>query len=282
MRRQSRINKLSHLQKKELLQLLKDEAFDDNLICLPYHYFLDNNDNARCKKIVENKQQDEMLVKAKKLEIVGELAAGIAHEIRNPLTAMKGFIQLLEQGGGEQDYFKHIYSSFNEIEQFIDELLLIGNPLPIEPKKVNMNELIEEVLKKVKHKGEGKHIQFDQVCHGADKLEMLCDPVQIGNVIENVVLNSMEAVAEEGTINISTIKDGDSLVVRITDNGAGMSKERLEKLGEPYFSIKEKGTGIGLMTCYQIMLQHNGTISVESEIKKGTVVELRFPAGVKV
>lgn len=237
----------------------------------------DKNNKVICKKIVERKKQDEMLVKAKKLEIVGELAAGIAHEIRNPLTAMKGFIQLLEQGGRDQDYFKYIYSAFNDIEQFIDELVLIGKPLPIEPENVNMIALIEESLKQIKHKGEGKQIQLDQVCYGADILEIMCDPRQISSVIQQIVLNSMEAVADEGRINISTIKDEDYLVVRVTDNGTGMTKERLDKLGEPYFSIKEKGTGFGLMTCYQIMLQHNGTISVESEVEKGTSVELRFP-----
>lgn len=214
--------------------------------------------------------------KLEKLEIVGELAAGIVHEIRNPLTSIFGFVQLLEQGVHNKDYFNLIYSSFNDIEEYLKALLIIARPQPNEQKLVNMTLLVEDILEQVKHK-----INSNRVHINTDfELELpniLCDETQMSIVFKNLITNSIEATLNEGIVSIFVRKEDTNLLIKITDTGIGMSKERLAKLGEPFFNLKEKGTGIGLMVCYRIIWQYNGSIFVESEENKGTTIEVRIP-----
>ncbi len=214
--------------------------------------------------------------KSKKLEIVGELAAGIVHEIRNSLTSILGFVQLLEQGSIKQDYFNHIHSSFNDIEEYLKDLLIIAKPQPIERKEVNIQLLIEKVIEIIKQKENFNNIHFYEE-YESHIPYLFCDAEQIKIVLKHLVTNSIEALPNGGMVSVVARKEDSNLVIKVSDNGIGMSKERLAKLGEPFFSFKEKGTGIGLMVCYRIIWQYNGSIIVVSEENKGTTVEVRLP-----
>jgi len=214
--------------------------------------------------------------KSERLEMVGEMAASIAHEIRNPLTSVKGFVKLIEQGFNSEDYFNHIHSSLTDIEEYLKELLLIAQPQPIESKEVNIRQLVENVIGKIKQTMGFYEIEL-KVEYEADSENVICDPLQMEMVIKHLLTNSIEAVSGGGKITIIVCREDTNLLIKVTDNGIGMSQERLAKLGEPYFDLKEKGTGIGLMICYRIIWQYNGSINVESEENKGTIVEVRLP-----
>lgn len=219
----------------------------------------------------------EEFKKSEKLEVVGELAAGIVHEIRNPLTSISGFVQLLEQESINKDYFNIIYSSFNDIEEYLKDLLIIAQPQPIEQKLVNIKLLVESVIEFAKdkqHTNKNIHIYSE---YESDIPSFLCDELQMNTVLNHLITNSIEAISTSGVVSILVKKEHSNLLIKVTDNGVGMSKERLAKLGEPFFSLKEKGTGIGLMVCHRIIWQYNGSISVESEENKGTEVEVRLP-----
>lgn len=218
--------------------------------------------------------------KHKKLEFVGDLVAGIVHEIRNPLTSILGFVKLLEQGSIKQDYFQLIHSSCNDIEVYLDNLLLIAQPQPLEQKEVNIKQLIEHVIEKVKQKENYQNIHIVEK-YESDIEYFICDAAQIKLVINHLLTNSLEAIANAGAVTIMMRREDSNLLIKITDNGVGMSQERLAKLGEPNFDLKEKGTGLGLMVCYRIIWQYNGSILVESEVNKGTTVEVRLPLFVK-
>ncbi len=223
-----------------------------------------------------NKKPLKEVKKSEKLEIVGELAAGIVHEIRNPLTSISGFVQLLEQGVHNKEYFNLIYSSFNDIEEYLESLLTIARPQPNEQKLVNMKLLVEDIIELAKYKINSNHVHINTEFE-SELPNILCDETQMNIVFKHLITNSIEATLNEGIVSILVRKEDSNILIKITDTGVGMSKERLAKLGEPFFSFKEKGTGIGLMVCYRIIWQYNGSIFIESEENKGTTVEVRLP-----
>ncbi|MCL7748944.1 EAL domain-containing protein [Halalkalibacter alkaliphilus] len=223
----------------------------------------------------ENCLLSENQAKTEKIGVAGELAAGIAHEIRNPITSIKGFIHLFEKGVIKKDYFDVIHSSFQQIEEVLKEFLTLSKPEMNERKLVDMNALIQDVIVEV-----GKYDGIQIIHENEEKVpKIMCDPIKIKEVFTHIITNSTEAIVQDGVVNIEVRTDESSLLVTITDNGIGISKDRLERLGEPFFSLKEKGIGLGLMVCYQTIWLHNGSIQVRSEENKGTQVEVRFPIG---
>ncbi|WP_209124904.1 EAL domain-containing protein [Alkalihalobacillus sp. BA299] len=232
------------------------------------------------RDITEKRRTDEMIRKAEKLEVVSELAAGIAHEIRNPITSIKGYVHLLEQGIIKPEYFDVIHSSCNDMEGIINGFLDIAKPQIIQQKRVNIPKLLENVVTLIQTNLYSKsieiHLEVDE-----DIPLINCDPVQMKQVFMNLLTNSIEAISNQGTIKLYVnIKDS-NLKIKVIDNGIGMSEDRLKKLGEPFYCIKEKGIGLGLMLSYRIIWQHNGTICVQSAENIGTTVEVTLPIVVK-
>ena len=185
-------------------------------------------------------------------------------------------MQLLEQGVHNKEYFNLIYSSFNDIEEYLESLLTIARPQPNEQKLVNMKLLVEDIIELAKYKINSNHVHINTEFE-SELPNILCDETQMNIVFKHLITNSIEATLNEGIVSILVRKEDSNILIKITDTGVGMSKERLAKLGEPFFSFKEKGTGIGLMVCYRIIWQYNGSIFIESEENKGTTVEVRLP-----
>ncbi|WP_227937274.1 EAL domain-containing protein [Alkalihalobacillus deserti] len=226
--------------------------------------------------VTENRRDKDFHWKAEKLQLVSELAASIAHEIRNPVTSIKGFVHLLEQGMLKQNYFDVIRSSIHQIEKYIEEFLNISKP-PINQKDaVDIDMLLQDVKSSLAHLAKEKRVEI-YLEEAADFPQVKCDPVQIKQVFMNLVTNSIEASQNGGLIKLRVSNSGSNLLIKVVDHGVGMKEERLGRLGEPFFSIKEKGTGLGLMLCHRIIWQHNGTISIASEENKGTTVVVRLP-----
>jgi diguanylate cyclase (GGDEF)-like protein/PAS domain S-box-containing protein len=231
---------------------------------------------AVARDITEKREAEELLAKTEKLSVVGELAAGVAHEIRNPLTSIKGFVQLFEQGVIEEKYFSIIFEEFNRIEEIIKEFLTLAKPQKIKLQTTNVSGLLNGIEMLLAPEAHLKNVEiFKEFEYNIP--DVLCDPNQLKQVFINLLKNSIDAMPDGGKIMMkSSIEEG-NLLIQVIDTGIGISEERIEKLGEPFFSNKEKGTGLGLMLCYRIINEHNGTITIKSKENEGTTVEVRLP-----
>ncbi|MEM1506166.1 EAL domain-containing protein [Domibacillus sp. 8LH] len=228
------------------------------------------------RDITEKRKAEELLLKSEKLTVVGELAAGVAHEIRNPLTSIKGFVQLLQQGMIKEEFFKVIMEEFDRVECIIKEFLTLAKPQEIQLRKININKVLEDVETLLRSEA---HLQNVQILHETKQFipSFMCDPNQIKQVFINLLKNSIEAMPDGGIVHIQSSIEGPNVLITITDNGMGIKEERIQKLGEPFYSNKEKGTGLGLMLCFRIIRQHKGTIVFKSKENEGTTVEVRLP-----
>lgn len=242
---------------------------------------LDENGNVEhivgvARDITEKKKAEDLLWKTEKLSVVGELAAGVAHEIRNPMTSIKGFFQLFQEGVIKQDYFDIVINEFKRIEEIISSFINLAKPQQIEVRKVDFQEILNDVNVLIESESNLQNIQIIQQFEGSIP-NVNCDPNQIKQVLLNLMKNSMEALPNGGQIHVNLSTTGDEVLITVTDNGIGMSEDRVQRLGEPYYSNKEKGTGLGLMLCFRIIQHHNGSIIINSSKNEGTSVEVRLP-----
>jgi len=229
------------------------------------------------RDISERKKSEEILLQSEKLSIVGELAAGVAHEIRNPLTTIKGFIQLYKKENRMIEYNDLILSELERIEIITSELLSLGKPQAVQFNRINIEELIQSTIEFLAPQALLNKIQFELECKELN-LQVFGEKNQLKQVLLNIIKNAMEAMASGGVITIGVQKtlDGECLLT-IKDQGHGIPEEILPRLGEPFYSLKEKGTGLGLMICHKIIKQHNGKITYKSKVNEGTVIGITLP-----
>ena len=229
------------------------------------------------RDISERKKSEEILLQSEKLSIVGELAAGVAHEIRNPLTTIKGFVQLYGKDNGSNEINNLLLSELERIEIITSEMLSLGKPQAIQLNRANLCDLIDHIVEFLSPQANMKNIQFSRSYLGADFF-ITCEKNQLKQVFLNIFKNAMEAMPKGGHIDIKLQKgiDGEC-IVSVQDEGFGIPEELLPRLGEPFYTLKEKGTGLGLMICHKIIKQHNGTISYHSKLNIGTLVEIKLP-----
>ncbi|TKC20117.1 PAS domain-containing sensor histidine kinase [Robertmurraya kyonggiensis] len=231
------------------------------------------------KDITDKLQMEEHLRKSDTLSVIGQLAAGIAHEIRNPMTALKGFIQLLEDTIKEDHsmYFGVIKNELNRIDSIINEFLVLAKPQAMKYLEKDIVQLMKETIELLKPQAVLHNVQF-QLTLETEIPYIYCEPNQLKKVFINIIKNAIEVMSNGGFIRIAIRKvDGDQVLVSIQDEGEGIDPEKLRRLGEPFFTTKEKGTGLGLMVSYKIISEHQGQIDVESEQGKGTVFYIKLP-----
>lgn len=225
-------------------------------------------------------QSEELLRKSEKLAVVGELAAGVAHEIRNPLTSLKGFIQLLKEGKRNQMYFDIIEAELERLNEIVDEFLLLGKPNPAKKAYNHVSAMLQHVMKLLEGQALLHHVTVQ--CFVDEPLPPLyCDENQLKQVFINIIKNAIEAMPNGGILRIEAKQRQDSILICITDEGCGIPKERMATLGEPFYSTKEKGTGLGLMVSFKIVEAHGGKMEIHSVEGKGTTVSLLFPISSK-
>lgn len=228
------------------------------------------------RDVTEKRQAEDLLWKFEKLSLVGELAAGVAHEIRNPITTIKGFVQLFQQGMFKEEYCQIIMEEFHQLDEIMNHFLLLAKP---QANKLAVSDplvIIESVLSKLREEADLKKVQID-IDVDEKRPFILCDQTQIRLVFMNLVQNSLEAMPNGGTVKIKLNTENGYLVIKVIDQGKGISQERIDKLGEPFYSNKEKGTGLGFMISYRIVSDHKGMITVVSDKDKGTTVEVKLP-----
>lgn len=229
------------------------------------------------RDISERIKAEEFLLQSEKLSIVGELAAGVAHEIRNPLTTIKGFVQLYKKENSSIEFNDLLLSELERIETITSEMLSLGKPQAIQLKRTNLLELIENTLELLQPQAHMNDIQFKLSFEEADYF-ITCEKNQLKQVFLNILKNAMEAMKEGGEISINLRNiTKEECIISFKDQGCGIPEELLPRLGEPFYSLKEKGTGLGLMICHKIIKQHQGDISIKSKVNEGTLVEIKLP-----
>lgn len=219
-----------------------------------------------------------MLNKSDTLAAIGQLAAGVAHEVRNPLTVIKGFIQLFEINKEDQEkYFNLMLSEIERIEAILQEFLSIAKTDEINTEKKNIYQIFKNVVSLMNTKAIMTNIQVELFTDTKDII-IECSENQLKQVFINILQNSIEAMPDGGRISIHIKEIGkDGIIISVIDKGIGIPEERIKRLGEPFYSTKEKGTGIGLMLSYKIIESHQGNISIMSEVGVGTTVTIYLP-----
>lgn len=235
---------------------------------------------------VERQMQEEKqkLQERDKLAAIGQLAAGIAHEVRNPLTTIKGFVQLLNKYESEKndnrklDYLGIIDKEIDRMNDLLKDFLQFAKPIKPKLTVNNINHTIKDIsiLLEAQCLSQGTKIELNL---DSDMPNIFCDYDQIKQVLVNIVLNSIDAMqkSEQRTIKILTKYDQNNIYFSIEDTGMGMTEEQTRKIFDPFYTTKENGTGLGLSVCYSIIENHHGKINVASIINKGTIFEIVLP-----
>ncbi len=236
------------------------------------------------RDITERKKMAEQLIVTDRLASVGELAAGIAHELNNPLTSVIGFAQLLLEKDASDDVkedIKIIYSEAQRTAEVVKSLLTFaGKHAPVK-QLVNITGIIDKVLAMRAYEQRVSNIQVN-TRFAADLPEVMADYFQLQQTFLNIIINAeyfMTKAHQRGTLTITTEKVGDIIKASFTDDGPGISKENLGHLFDPFFTTKEvgKGTGLGLSICHGIITEHGGRIYAEGELGKGATFVVELP-----
>lgn len=217
--------------------------------------------------------------KSEKLNIVSELAASVAHEVRNPLTVVRGFIQLLEstEDVKNKDYMRLVLAELDRAEQIISDYLNLARPQIEKKEHICLSAQLIEMTTLMSSFAamQGVYLQVEI----SESLYTIGDKTKLKQAIMNVVKNGIEAIqGNKGYLKVTAIQKDEKIVIRVKDSGVGMTKEQLARLGQPYYSLKEKGTGLGLMVTFSILQAHNGILEYKSESGKGTEAIIILPA----
>ncbi|BAC13636.1 ATP-binding protein [Oceanobacillus iheyensis] len=227
------------------------------------------------KDLTVKKELEDMMVRSEKMNVAGQLAAGIAHEIRNPLTSLKGFLQLLQAGvNHKEEYFKIMIEEIEKIESITSELLFISKPLTDNRTDEIISDMINDVIMLLSPQAKQKNIRIVKL--GVCNQTIVCDRSQIKQVLINLVKNAIEAMDNGGEIIITSEDVEDNVIVSVIDEGIGIPEGILHKLGEPFFTTKQTGTGLGLLITKQILEAHNANFEVSNNHDKGSTFKLVF------
>lgn len=225
------------------------------------------------------KKMETMMENAEKLGIIGELAAGIAHEVRNPLTTLKGFLQLmnLEVDAAKKSYVDLMLTEVDRIDMITDEFMSIARPHEQHFKRENIVYLMEHVISFLHPQAQLKNVQVLLRTNGEIPF-LYCDGNQLKQVFINIMKNAFEAMPKGGYLYIMiSCEDTNFFKIEFTDEGIGMPEEVLAKLGQPFYTLKESGHGLGIMMCKRIIDAHNGTMKIKSNLQEGTTFTIYLP-----
>ena len=236
----------------------------------------------------EKMSMKKRLDHSESLSTLGQLAASIAHEIRNPMTSLKGFTQLLYKTANEDGkrYLAVINDELQRMEEILTEFLQVSKPTNYKFYNFEMRDLIHEVVNFMAPQALLKSINLS-INYGVTKeSEILGDRNQLKQVFINAIKNAIEAMPMGGNINVNIseeidIQDNSFLCVSVEDHGYGIEEKNLEKIFNPFFSTKTGGTGLGLPHIYKVIESHGGTIEVDSSVGKGTVFKFILPSKVQ-
>ena len=240
---------------------------------------MDNTTHLLCvhKDITERNKMEVEMTRLDRLNLVGEMAASIGHEIRNPMTTVRGYLQLLQENNDyhqEIEYFDLMIEELDRANAIITEFLSLAKNKMVEFKITSLNIIISKLLPLIQAKAMSRdqHINVEL----NDLPDILLDNKEIRQLILNLVNNGMESMSSAGGVTIRTFVGNGKVVLAIQDQGHGIDRGLLNNLGTPFFTTKEQGTGLGLAICYRIAARHNAQIDIDTS-STGTSFYVRFP-----
>ncbi|MBU9711388.1 ATP-binding protein [Evansella tamaricis] len=230
-------------------------------------------------KIRMNERLQKDLQKSEQLRVVSELAASVAHEVRNPMTVARGFIQLIHSRSdlseNEKQYLLLTISELDRAQSIISDYLSLAKPEIKVNKPVNVFKVLDKVRHTIQAYALMNNVKLDMEV--PKNITILGKEQELTQVILNLAKNGIESMENSGTLTLSAKENKDHVDITITDTGVGMSKEQLKQLGNAYYTTKEKGTGLGLMISYNIIHSWGGDIYVKSKLGAGTSFTIHLP-----
>jgi signal transduction histidine kinase len=221
------------------------------------------------------------IVARTRLATMGQIAANITHEIRNPLEAMSGAVEILSSepnlNADSRESVAILREEIRNLDDYLNQYLEFARPMPVKPVSTNINVLVEDCLVLLRPLLRKKHVQLHtELANGLPSCRL--DVNQLKRVIVNIVLNSIEAISDHGTLQVSTTSRTGRVQIAVRDDGEGVREEDLPRVFDPYFTTKSSGSGLGLPLSKMIIEQHEGTILIESRLGEGSVVTVSLPA----
>jgi two-component system sensor histidine kinase PilS (NtrC family) len=232
--------------------------------------------------LTELRRMEREMQRAERMATIGQLAAGIAHEIRNPLASISGSVELLRQGpqvtGDDRALMEIVNREIDRLNDLITQLLEYASPRPRQVVDFDLAVLLDETVRVFQQDKGFAGVEVARAAAPAGPIAMAADPAKLRQVTWNLLRNAAEAAAQGGKhVTVSLIVDDGSAVIEIGDDGTGIAPEHVPRIFDPFFTTKKRGTGLGLATCQSIVTEHGGTIEVTSEVGKGTRFSVRLP-----
>lgn len=263
----------THLYRKTFFYNLLVVLIVSNILLLLIH-------NIRLKyKVKKEKEQNEY----QKLELVGKLAASTAHEIRNPLTGISGLIKLLSEeylDKKAQYYFEVIQKEIMRINAIVSELLVLGKPTAYTLKTYDLNEIVKEIEPIIQSEANYMNVQLS-ISYSTHAAPISCVKDHLKQVILNLSKNSLHSMHNGGNLTISLERNSEFCIINVDDTGEGISKDQLDQVFNPFFTMKKDGSGLGLTVCKRIIDSYGGDITIQSTVNEGTQVEVRIPLSIE-
>lgn len=230
--------------------------------------------------LTELRRLETHMRRAERLATVGQLAAGVAHEIRNPLAAISGSIELLRQtpqaSEDDRTLMAIVHREIQRLNLLIDDLLDYANPRPSQHVDFDLAVLVRETCQVANADKAFEEVEL--VCKTDDAIAIRADSAKLRQVVWNFLRNAADAAAGGGKhVRVEATHDDRGATISISDDGPGISRDQLARIFDPFFTTKKKGTGLGLATCHAIIAEHGGSIDVDSEVGKGTKMVVRLP-----
>ena len=228
--------------------------------------------------LTELRELEHKMKRAERLAVVGRIAAGIAHEIRNPLAGISGSIELLRDavpdGSENRALMNIVMREVDRLNGLITELLDYARPRDALKVKVELEPIVSETVRVFEH---DRSFPVTVAYRAAAAPTVLADPAQLRQVLFNLLRNAAEAMPDGGEIGVELTRDAGDAVVEVRDQGGGIPHEHQERIFEPFFTTKASGTGLGLPTVHRLVTEHGGTIVVDSAPGRGATLTVRLP-----
>lgn len=228
----------------------------------------------------ELRENFEGMKRAERLYALGQLSAGLAHEIRNPLASIEGAAAVVqrerESEERRREFLDIIRKETRRLNQLLTNFLSFARPSPPDLKTVEIDGLLDSVIVLAQHAGETPRRDLKKdIQPGLSRLE--CDPEQLKQVLLNLVMNAIQATPQGGTVLLAAREDGNKVTIDVHDQGCGISHDCLDRIFDPFFTTKETGTGLGLSLAHQIVSQHGGTLTVARNSPDGVTMRVSLP-----
>jgi signal transduction histidine kinase len=229
----------------------------------------------------ERSAVQERLTRAEHLAEIGQLAASLAHEIKNPLAGISGAIQVIrdltEPDAPHRPILAEILRQISRLDQTVKDLLVYARPMPPRFDRCNLNRLVERAMNVLRREPAVQRVRFEHRTDHRPLPSVEADENQIEQLLMNLVLNAADASRDGGLVTLTTAPTAQGVQLEVEDQGHGMDEETCQRALEPFFTTKSRGTGLGLPICQRIVESHHGTLTIQSTLGRGTAVGVHLP-----